>query len=99
MLLRKHQCSRCHASVDALAKLVLAHELQPLQVIPIRRDEQMLSHGNGITFVQLRKLVEEVVVRVSSSRGDPPSDSIASGRVVEQRTRVVATRKKNKRLR
>jgi hypothetical protein len=57
MLLCEHQRSRCTASADALAKLVLAYELLPLQVIPIRRDEQMLSHGNGITFVQLRKLV------------------------------------------
>jgi hypothetical protein len=36
------------------------------------------------------------VVHVSSSRGRPSSGSIASGRVAEQRTQVVATRKKTK---
>uniref|UniRef100_A0A0E0BAS2 MATH domain-containing protein n=1 Tax=Oryza glumipatula TaxID=40148 RepID=A0A0E0BAS2_9ORYZ len=33
------------ANADVLAQPVLADQLEPLQVVPIRRDEQMQAHG------------------------------------------------------
>ena len=58
------------AYANVLAQSFLADQLQPLQVVPIRRDEQMLAHGVLPLLHRLRQRVgvHEVEQRLEHRR-------------------------------
>ena len=73
MLLGERQSGRRRASADVAAELVLADELQPLQAVPVCRDEHMLGHDRRIAArVRRRRLWQRVGVDVVEHGAEHP---------------------------
>ncbi|GJN31890.1 hypothetical protein PR202_gb20345 [Eleusine coracana subsp. coracana] len=57
MLFSQHQCTRSYGYVNVAAQNVLTYQLQPHQIVPVRRYKQVQSHDNLVTVFHNRQRV------------------------------------------